>query len=168
VNIEDSLNFFSPTKGTLDLQSVLKEVALFITNSPSSTHKIIIGTDSQVRKNQMGHYVDYVTAIVVHQLGQGGRYFWRRRRHYQSKIVLRDKIYQEVTYSISFASEFVPAITRVLNGAKYELEIHIDVGNSGPTRELIREVVGMVTGNGYTAKTKPQSYAASSIADRHT
>jgi predicted RNase H-related nuclease YkuK (DUF458 family) len=32
---------------------------------------------------------------------------------------------------------------------------------------MIREVVGMVVGNGYTAKTKPESFAASSVADKH-
>jgi uncharacterized protein len=52
--------------------------------------------------------------------------------------------------------------------AKYDLEIHIDVGPLGPTRDMIREVVGMVNGNGYVAKTKPDSWGASSVADKHT
>jgi hypothetical protein len=33
---------------------------------------------------------------------------------------------------------------------------------------MIREVVGMVNGNGFTAKTKPDSWAASTVADKHT
>jgi len=33
---------------------------------------------------------------------------------------------------------------------------------------MIKEVVGMVTGNGFTAKTKPDSYGASKVADKHT
>lgn len=36
------------------------------------------------------------------------------------------------------------------------------------TREMIREVVGMVSGNGFTAKTKPESYGAFVVADKHT
>ncbi len=50
----------------------------------------------------------------------------------------------------------------------YNLEIHVDVGEHGDTRDMIKEVVGMVTGNGFVAKTKPQAYAASYVADKHT
>ena len=50
----------------------------------------------------------------------------------------------------------------------YNLEIHIDVGEHGDTRDMIKEVVGMVTGNGYVAKTKPEAYGASYVADKHT
>ena len=32
---------------------------------------------------------------------------------------------------------------------------------------MIKEVVGMVTGNGFTAKTKPYSFGASTVADKH-
>ncbi|MBU3957376.1 ribonuclease H-like YkuK family protein, partial [Patescibacteria group bacterium] len=38
----------------------------------------------------------------------------------------------------------------------------------GPTREMIKEVVGMVNGNGFVAKTKPESYGAFVVADKHT
>jgi predicted RNase H-related nuclease YkuK (DUF458 family) len=32
---------------------------------------------------------------------------------------------------------------------------------------MIKEVVGMVNGSGFEAKTKPESWAASSVADKH-
>lgn len=166
--MQQSDMFNSPSKGSLDLETVIQEIALFVATSPASRHKIIIGTDSQVKSGEMGRYVDYVVAIVVHRLGHGGRYFWKKIRVNAPKIVLRDRIYREVSYSLELASQFVPNLRTVLNGGNYELEIHIDVGNVGPTRELIKEVVGMVTGNGFTAKTKPASFGASSIADRHT
>ena len=54
------------------------------------------------------------------------------------------------------------------NSPKYNLEIHVDVGEHGDTREMIKEIVGMVTGNGFVAKTKPDAYAASYVADKHT
>ncbi|MGD0523344.1 MAG: ribonuclease H-like YkuK family protein, partial [Candidatus Microgenomates bacterium] len=43
-----------------------------------------------------------------------------------------------------------------------------DVGPLGPTREMIREVVGMVNGNGFVAKTEPDSWGASKVADKYT
>lgn len=48
------------------------------------------------------------------------------------------------------------------------IEIHLDIGRNGETRDLIKEVVGMVVGNGYEAKIKPSAYAASHVADRYT
>ncbi|EKD86242.1 MAG: hypothetical protein ACD_37C00395G0001 [uncultured bacterium] len=72
--------------------------------------------------------------------------------------------------SLDFAAGFVPLLKKKLNGdsPSYNLEIHIDVGEHGDTREMIKEVVGMVTGNGFVAKTKPNAYGASYVADKHT
>ena len=49
-----------------------------------------------------------------------------------------------------------------------QVEIHIDIGAQGETRDLIREVVGMVVGSGFAAKIKPEAFGASSVADKHT
>ena len=48
------------------------------------------------------------------------------------------------------------------------VEIHIDVSVHGDTKDLIREVVGMVTGSGFRAKNKTRGYGASTVADKHT
>ena len=82
--------------------------------------------------------------------------------------ILRNKIYTETLKSLETAEKLVPKLRDAISPAKYDLEIHIDVGPLGPTREMIKEVVGMVTGNGYVAKTKPESWGASSVADKHT
>ena len=82
--------------------------------------------------------------------------------------MLRDKIYTETLLSLEYAESIVPEIRGIIPPSKYDLEIHIDVGPFGKTRNMIHEVVGMVTGNGYVAKTKPESWGASSVADKHT
>ena len=82
--------------------------------------------------------------------------------------VLRDKIYTETLMSLDVAQKIVPEIRAKISPDKYDLEIHIDVGPVGPTREMIKEVVGMVNGSGFVAKTKPNSWGASSVADKHT
>ena len=51
---------------------------------------------------------------------------------------------------------------------RVECAIHVDIGNVGPTRELINEVTAMIRGSGFTVQTKPYSYGASKVADRHT
>lgn len=161
-------NFHNPTKGKLSLAQVVNEISGFIQDEPSSSYGLVIGTDSQDRKIKGKEMVDFVTAIVIHRRGKGGRYFWQKNR--KNKIyTLRDRIYTETLLSIETAKNFVPKLKTSLNGnGKYDLEIHIDVGEVGPTREMIKEVVGMVRGNGLTPKIKPEAYGASTVADKHT
>lgn len=159
--------FHSPTKGDLNLPGVITEIANFVDEYPQSFYRLVIGTDSQTRRVGQGAEVNFVTAIVIHRIGHGGRYFWRTNK--QDKVFqLRDKIYTETLLSLDLAEKFVPGIRKVISPKKYDLEIHIDVGSLGPTREMIREVVGMVQGNGYKAKTKPEAYGAFVVADRYT
>ena len=160
--------FLSPTKGKLSLREVILEVGKFLQDYPDSYYKLVIGTDSKVRKINGTREVDFVSAIVIHRKGFGGRYFWQKTK--KTKIAtLRDKIYTETFLSLNLAQKFVPQLKSSLNGhANYDLEIHIDVGEAGDTREMIKEVVGIVAGNGFTAKTKPESYGAFVVADKHT
>ena len=165
--MKDNLKFISPTKGVLTVSQVVSEVAAFVGEDPARFYRLVIGTDSQTRRINGKSEIDFVSAIVVHRKGQGGRYFWRKEKVYR-KPILRDKIYTETTMSLALAQDIVPILRKAISAVKYDLEIHIDVGPLGPTRDMIKEVVGMVNGNGFTAKTKPESWGASSVADKHT
>ena len=147
---------------------MIRVITKFIKEAPDSYYKLVIGTDSQVRRLNGVAECDYVTAVIIHRKGMGAKYFWRKEK-IKVPPVLRDKIYKETTMSLAAAEILVPEIRKSVNGSgKYELEIHIDVGQLGPTRDMIKEVVGMVTGSGYVARTKPDSWGASSVADKHT
>lgn len=161
-------DFISPSKGILTTEQVVKEIFEFISEDSKVGYTLVIGTDSQVKKENGVREIDFVTAIVIHRQGKGGRYFWRKTK--KEKIYsLREKIYNEVYMSLELAQQLVPILKENLTGlAPYELEIHVDVGEVGPTREMIKEVCGMVTGNGFTVKTKPHSYGASVVADKYT
>ncbi len=159
--------FYSPTKGELTLEGVVSEISNFIDDDPGSFYSVIIGSDSQVKSTKGKSQCDYVTAIVVHRKGHGGRYFWRREKVMKSPV-LRDKIYSETLRSLDTAEQLVPVLRQSITPSKYDFEIHIDVGPLGKTRDMIKEVVGMVNGSGYVAKTKPESWGASSVADKHT
>lgn len=160
-------NFVSPTKGKMTIEKMVDELVAFMGEEPDYFYRLVIGTDSKTGKPDPKRAVDFVTAVVIHRKGKGGRYFWQKNK--VDKIgSLRDKIYTETLFSIRLAEKLVPDLTKKLNGERYRLEIHIDVGDVGPTREMIKEVVGMVNGNGFTAKTKPESYGAFVVADKHT
>lgn len=165
---EESNNIFhSPTKGELSLKSLVGEISLFINEEPNRAYRLVIGSDSQAKRINGVAEIDFVTAVVIHRKGRGGRYFWKKQRQ-TKKYVLREKIYTETLMSLELAQQLVPELRQVVPASKYDLEIHIDVGPLGPTRDMIKEVVGMVTGSGYTAKTKPESYGAFVVADKHT
>jgi predicted RNase H-related nuclease YkuK (DUF458 family) len=158
--------FVSPSKGSLTMPKMVRDIAGFIDEDPSSFYSLIIGTDSQGKRANGNSEIDFVTAIIVYRKGKGARYYWRKDI-YKGMMVLRDKIYTETLMSMGVAQKIVPEVRKKISPAKYDLEIHIDVGSLGPTRDMIREVVGMVSGNGFTAKTKPESWGASSVADKH-
>ncbi len=133
----------------------------YIKDGEGGKHNLIIGTDSFVASETL-----FVSAVIVHRVGHGGRYFYTRER--QRKIEsMKQRIFYETTMSIEFASIIREKLSE--NGfKKLPVEIHLDVGKNGDTKEIIREVVGMVTGSGYAAITKPDSYGASKVADRHS
>jgi predicted RNase H-related nuclease YkuK (DUF458 family) len=166
MDIKDGL-FLSPTKGKLTLSQAISEIAEFIDEMPEKFYRVVIGSDSQARRVNGVSETDFVTALIVHREGNGARYFWRKER-VEKVPVLREKIYTETSMSLAAAQEIVPLLREAISPAKYDFEIHIDVGPMGPTREMINEVVGMVQGNGFKAKTKPDSWGASSVADKHT
>lgn len=159
--------FHSPTKGPVSVAKMISEISDFVEAEPGSFYRLVIGTDSQAKSVNGHSEIDFVTAIVVHRRGKGARYFWKKQR-IKMKPILRDKIYTETLMSLTTAQDLVPSLRRAVTPAKYDLEIHIDVGPLGPTRDMIREVVGMVSGNGFAAKIKPESWGASSVADKHT
>ena len=159
--------FISPTKGRMTIEDMVDELAGFMVEEQDYFYSLVIGTDSKSGKPNSREEIGFVTAVVIHRKGKGGRYFWQKNKI--KKIgSLRDKIYTETVLSIKLAEKLVPEFTKKLNGERYRLEIHIDVGDVGSTREMIKEVVGMVNGNGFTAKTKPESYGAFVVADKHT
>lgn len=165
--MNSQMRFKSPSKGFLSLKEMTAEIASFVDEEPGSFYRLVIGTDSQTKQINGKAEIDFVTAVVVHRTGRGARYFWRKEKILQSPV-LRQKIYTETLKSLETAQKVVPLIRAVVSPAKYDFEIHIDVGPLGPTREMIKEVVGMVNGNGFKAKTKPESWGASSVADKYT
>lgn len=162
-------NYFeNPTQGRISLTKTVQEVAKFIKKEPERFYRLIIGSDSGEKRLNGKKELNLVSAVVIHRQGKGGRYFYQKQKQ-KNPHSIREKIYAETLLSLEVAQKILPLLNKSLNGRKnYELEIHIDVGRTGETREMIKEVVGMVTGNGFKAKTKPDSYGASKVADKHT
>lgn len=160
----------SLTHGVIKVPESVQLIKNFLEERPGAEYSLVIGTDSHERAtNGDSKIINLVTAVLIHRRGYGGKYFWKGK-NVPNIHGLREKIYAETLESLNFALFFVPLLRKKLNGNSppYNLEIHIDVGEHGDTRDMIKEVVGMVTGNGFVAKTKPQAYGATYVADKHT
>jgi len=155
--------FHSPTYGTIEIDQLKKIITDFMATDKKSRYEIIVGTDSQrIDKESF----DFVSALIIHRIGFGGIYFWKREI-LKKKMSLKERIYTEATMSLQTAETFIEFLKT--NGiSRYNIQIHVDIGHNGETREMITEVVGMIRASGYQIKIKPDSYGASKVADRYT
>ena len=154
--------FTSPTRGKLSFGEMMDDVISYIQGLPHSSYRIIIGTDSMVKNETC-----FVTAVVVHRLGKGAKYYYNKKIQRKIKS-LRQKIFYETSLSLELGAQIHDYFAQRSGFAELPVEVHIDVGLQGETRDLIKEVVGMVVGSGFQAKIKPDAYGASSVADKHT
>ena len=143
-------------------EQIVSVISDFIAVDPNREYKIIVGTDSLKKP---GDKADFVTAIVVHRVGNGGRYFWRHLGKGEIHT-LRDRMWQEVLFSLEISKELV-ILLKNAGLEKCAFEVHVDIGENGATRTMIQELVGAVRAHNFEAKTKPESFAASKVADRH-
>ena len=158
--MEDIL-FNSSMGMKLSIEQMVREINVFMKVDPKRAYKISIGTDSE---GLASAEADFVTAVVVHRVGNGGRYFWRRVE--MGKFhTLRDRIIREVILSLDLAKEILSELKKL--EVKFDFEIHADIGENGNTKVMLQEVVGMIRAYNFEPMTKPGSYAASSVADRH-
>ena len=153
--------YYSPTKGRLTFNQVFEDLIEFVQANSDAKFKLIVGTDSQY-----GEEVCYVTAIIILREGKGGRFFYSRERE-RTKLSLNQRILIEASRSLRVAALLTERLAEA-GVSGLNVEIHLDVGENGKTKEIIRDVIGMITGSGFGAIIKPDSYGASKVADRYT
>jgi hypothetical protein len=134
----------------------------YIDEDPASQYKMVIGTDSQTTSRA----TTFVTALIIHRIGKGAKFFLAKQKR-KPVFNLRHRIYTETQISLT-AVELLKqhGLTDVMSGTP--IEIHLDVGNFGETKALVTELSGWVSAVGYIVRIKPESYGASSVADRYT
>jgi len=161
------MDFFNnPTKGQLSFDETISEIANFVLEEPKKVYKLIVGTDSNGKSDP-----DFVTAITIHRVGKGGRYYWTKI-HKEKMPTIRQRIYEETMMSLNLAAILREKLEKKLAELRpfnhEDLEIHTDIGQNGETKEMIKEIVGMVRGSGFLIKIKPESFGASVVADKYT
>ena len=116
---------------------------------------------------------NFPVAVVILRHKEGGRFFLKKV-HYPKRIFgsWRQRILEEVCLSCALGMELREKLQKSAEKfpeLNYEFRyIHADVGENGRTKDMIKEVVGLIRGNGFEPKIKPESYAASVVADRYS
>lgn len=149
---------------------MIKIIANYIRVSPQSSYDITIGTDSQSHKTTR-----MIEVICIHRIGDGGIFFFHKEDIPKIKV-LKEKIIEETNRSIENAVGFIDALQMELLEDNIDLDnmldenrlafaVHADIGRRGKTKELIKEICGWIEASGFEARIKPDSYAASGIAN---
>jgi len=157
-------------KTKVKFDEVIKIIAKFIADKPDAEYDITIGTDSQNHK-----YTRMVEVIAVCRVGDGGIFFYKVE-DIPRISVLKTKIYEETFRSIQNATGFYDALAYELIDYDIDLDemhnkeqlgfaIHADIGKRGKTHEMITEICGYIDSMGFESRIKPDSYAASGIAN---
>ena len=89
--------FISPSLGKITLEKVFEDINTFINHNPQDLFKIVVGTDSMTKNETI-----FVSAIVIHRIGKGARYYYRKepRKHINS---LRQRVFYEAALSMEVA-----------------------------------------------------------------
>ncbi|MGE5455406.1 MAG: ribonuclease H-like YkuK family protein [Methylocystaceae bacterium] len=156
------MNFISPSRGRITLEQMVADIIEYVHAEPDQIYHLIVGTDSQTTLQ----HTCFVTAVIIHRQGKGGRYYYVRQNE-RRQGNLRQRIYMETAFSLELADQLREALS-VQGIFDLAVQIHMDVGYQGDTRELVREVTGLVLGSGFVACIKPYACGASNVADRYT
>jgi uncharacterized protein len=158
--------FYNETlKKHLGIKEVVEELEKYMRENDKARYEITVGTDSEGTNE-----TQFVTAISVLRVGNGGRYFWTKSQKVFCPT-LQDRIYKEAIQSIMFVQELKSRLKDRVGEELFwdkKIIVHLDVGMNGETKKLIDGVVGMVRGYGFDAVIKPYSFGAFVLADRHT
>lgn len=162
------MKFRSQTYGRVDLNEIPFKMNEFYQRNKhyESPFNIIIGTDSQNHD-----YTKVVTVIAITCEGHGGIFFDHVKKIDRINSV-KEKLNYETGDSLVVATQLIEIFE---NSEELEelylnshIAIHIDAGTNpkGKTYVLINDLIGWVTATGFDCEIKPDSFVASSIADK--
>ncbi|MBO8178532.1 ribonuclease H-like YkuK family protein [Aeribacillus pallidus] len=169
----NSYNFTNTSDGVMTFDVVFQKIQSFILQDPTACYVLSIGSDSQTYQKE----TRFITAIHLHRKGKGA---WgcirkliipRPIDSIREKISLETSLSQEIAYL--FTDDHLLSLSELIvpyekKGASLTIEIHLDIGRKGLTKELIQDMVGRITAMGMDARIKPESYTAFSYANRYT
>ncbi|RXI96543.1 hypothetical protein DS745_22820 [Anaerobacillus alkaliphilus] len=171
--MNNDLVFYNTSIDQMSFDMVFDHLLQFIKREPTSFYRLAIGTDSQVHPTG----TKFITSVHLHRVGKGAWGCLKKEIIPRRVTSLKEKIFLETMYSQEVASLFSndhisnlaePLIPHIDNGADLTFEVHLDIGKKGKTKHFIEEMSDRILAIGLQPKIKPESYAASSYANKYT
>ena len=130
----------------------------FVTNHPDCF--FFIGTDSQNHNKKM--QCVFTSVLIAYKMGRGGAVIMHRDR-VPIMNALRQRLLMEAMRSLEVAWYLNNEITD-----KNIIEIHLDVNSNlkWKSAKYKEELVGLIVGQGFNVRIKPDAFGASKCADR--
>ncbi|MNI22061.1 hypothetical protein D3C73_756070 [compost metagenome] len=176
LSIIHDLEFRNTTERGLSLEKVHERIVQFMRQEPKSVYKFIIGTDCQVH---VGH-TKFITGVVIQRMGRGAWACYRQVIIPRALESVKEKLSLETMYSEEIAMCFQERrrlemediiLPYMYQGASFQMYIHIDAGNDAlkhKTALFVDEMVQRVESVGMVPIIKPDSYVASSYANKYS
>jgi uncharacterized protein len=157
-----------PDKGKVPYSEVIEWIKTKLETDVENydQYHLIVGTDSQKRSNK----IRFVTVAALYREGKGAMYFYTS--HLLPKELFgktkhdKSRIYQEVDYSVDAATEILASLDGLIVPT-----VHADVSNKHKkeyTSDISDNIISYIKSYGFDPCIKPFSFAASSIANKHT
>lgn len=172
---ENQYLFHNLQEDSLSFEQVFTRILRFIRRSPCGHYRLMIGTDSQVHC----HSTVFITGIVIQNEGKGA---WacirkeivpRKMLHLHERISYETSLTEQVVFMFTTEkkNQMIDVILPyIYHGATFTMEGHLDIGigKKNKTREFVKEMVSRMESIGVEPKIKPDSFVASSYANRYT
>lgn len=167
--MEEELILKSPTFGHVNVEEMISHIIDYIKVDKLADYEIAIGTDSQnFDKTKI------VLSVVARRVGKGGIFFYNVKYIDLIRNV-KEKLNLETYMSLELANKFMEILDKKKESGEFNYEnyninfqVHVDAGYNGPTSALIPALTAWVRAYGYDVSVKPESFAASSIANKYS
>jgi len=169
------ITFQNLSQKNMSFERVFHNIEQFMEKDPTGNFKLMFGTDSQCFSRE----TRFITGIVIQQERKG---VWACFR----KVIIPIKmtnLYERISYETTLTEEVVSLFTdekkdclidivlpNLYKGASFTIEGHIDIGSGkrNKTSIFVKEMMSRMNTLGLKAKIKPDSFVASSYANRFT
>ena len=159
--------YTSETYGSLNIEQIPEKIQDYYEKMKhyDTDFQIVVGSDSQTFDT-----LKLVNVIAVVCEGHGGIFF-----HEITRLPRTNDVRQKLTTETNESLQVALKLSEIFEKEEYKelrertnIEIHVDAGwnPKGKTKDYIQGILGWIKACGFGASVKPESFVASTIADK--
>lgn len=155
------MEWFTPNKEHVFWQEIINNINYVV--NQDIQHMITVGADSQTYENLT---VYIVVICIVSDCEPFKRNYYFSKIKEEKEYSLYNRIYKEAKLSIDIATAI-----KDLTSSACNIDVHLDVSSpeaKAKTSKYAKGLMHLVNAFDFDVSIKPNSWAASSIADKHS